>query len=30
METEDATRESTRKVLDILALIVATREYQFC
>ena len=29
-KTEDATRESTRKVLDILALIVATREYQFC
>ena len=29
-ETEDATRESARKVLDILALIAATREYQFC
>ena len=29
-ETEGTARESTQKVLDILALIASTREYQFC
>ena len=29
-ETDDHVSESTQKVADILALIVATREYQFC
>jgi hypothetical protein len=29
-ETAEQTRESAQKVLDILALAVATREYQFC
>ena len=29
-ETDDQVSESTQRVADILALIVATREYQFC